>query len=101
MALWRSRLPLIDHFTVNVASTDANDYHGGGEEGGVQGDEGEGELPKEGELWIGGKVQGQPKPVCVCFQCVCAFDMALFQVRVESRELEMLRRSTIDCALPR
>ena len=75
MALWRSRLPLIDHFTVNVASTDANDYHGGGEEGGVQGDEGEGELPKEGELWIGGKVQGQPKPVCVCFQCVCAYDM--------------------------
>ena len=29
---------------------------GGGEEGGVRGDQGQGELPQEGELWPGGQV---------------------------------------------
>ena len=33
---------------------------GGGEEGGVRGDQGQGELPQEGELWPGGQVQGDP-----------------------------------------
>ena len=42
--------------------------------------------------------------LCVFVFSVCEhliWYVVLFQVWVESRELEMLRRSTIDCALPR
>ena len=37
-----------------------NDATGGGEEGGVRGDQGQGELPQEGELRPWGQVQGDP-----------------------------------------
>ena len=42
---------------VTVISFFKNDIAvGGGEEGGVRGDQGQGELPQEGELWPGGQV---------------------------------------------